>query len=344
MSRSASSASCSPRSFSPTSATTSRSVSTRAAGSSSESGLATFVTGSTSIGLGVLPTWAVIVLLAVGAALLVGYFLHSRVAERPILDLRLFRFTTFRASITGGLLFRIGTGAIPFLLPLMLQLAFGMTPFESGVVTFVVAIGAIVMKFLSVQILRRFGFKTVLIATALITGLFTAAPAAFTVATPVVVMLGVLLVGGFFRSLQFTGLNSIAYDEIPTDRISRASALSSVVQQLGMSLGISVAAMTLTATSGGGVDIVRGDFVIPFLLTGRNLRALRYRLLASAVCSRRRNLRPPPRRHRRGRNHRGSATALTAETLRQQIELDRVGPASLRFDMRYSVEAPLQIG
>jgi EmrB/QacA subfamily drug resistance transporter len=230
-------------------------------------GLATFVTGSTSIGLGVLPYALVFVLLAVGAALLAGYVWHSRRTQNPILDLGLLRHATFRASIVGGLLFRVGVGATPFLMPLMLQLAFGMTPFESGAVTFVMAFGAIVMKFLAGPILRWFGFRSILIATALVAALFTAAPAAFTITTPVAMMVVVLLVGGFFRSLQFTSLNAIAYDEVSTESISRASALSSVVQQLGMSIGISVAAMALSATSSGDA-IVRADFILPFVLTG----------------------------------------------------------------------------
>jgi MFS family permease len=230
-------------------------------------GLASFVTGSTSIGLGVLPSGLVFTLLAVGAALLAGYVWHSRRTNNPILDLGLLRHATFRASIIGGLLFRVGVGATPFLLPLMLQLAFDMTPFESGAVTFVMAFGAIVMKFLAGPILRGFGFKSILIATALVAALFTAVPAAFTITTPVALMVVVLLVGGFFRSLQFTSLNAIAYDEVSTESISRASAMSSVVQQLGMSIGISVAAMALSATSSGDA-IVRADFVLPFVLTG----------------------------------------------------------------------------
>jgi EmrB/QacA subfamily drug resistance transporter len=249
-------------------------------------GLATFVTGSTSIGLEVLPTGVVIGLLTVGASLLAAYVWHSRRTEKPILDLGLLRYVTFRASIVGGLFFRVGVGAIPFLLPLMLQLAFGMTPLQSGAVTFVIAFGAMTMKFLAVPILRRFGFKSVLIATAIVTGVLTALPAAFTISTPVLVMAAVLLIGGFFRSLQFTGLNSIAYDEIPTEGISRASAMSSVVQQLGLSIGISVGAITLAATSGGG-EIVRADFVLPFILIGAicALSALAYWWLPSSAGS-----------------------------------------------------------
>lgn len=228
-------------------------------------GLATFVTGSTTIGLGVLPTAVVISLLVVGATLLALYVWHSRRVPSPIIDLRLLRLTTFRASIAGGFLFRMGAGALPFLLPLMLQLAFGMTPFESGAVTFVMAIGSIAMKFVAVPILRQFGFKRVLIASALMTGAFTAAPATFTPATPIAVMVAILMIGGFVRSLQFTSLNSIAYDEVPAERVSRASAMTSVVQQLAMSVGISVAAISLSLTSSGD-EIVRGDFIVPFLL------------------------------------------------------------------------------
>jgi len=240
-------------------------------------GLATFVTGSTSIGIGVLPNWLVITLLIVGVVLLFAYWRHSIRTANPILDLKLLRLTTFRAAITGGLLFRIGVGATPFLLPLMLQLTFAMSPFESGMVTFVMAIGAIAMKFLAIPILRRFGFKSVLITTALIAGVFTAVPAAFEVGTPVIVMVGVLLVGGFFRSLQFTSLNSMAFDEVPAERMSRATAMTSVMQQLGMSIGISVAAMALTFTS-GGEEVVRSDFIGPFLLIGAigSLAALAY--------------------------------------------------------------------
>ena len=240
-------------------------------------GLASFVTGSTSIGLGVLPTALVVTLLVVGVSMLAGYVWHSRRIANPIVDLRLLKLPTFRASIAGGLLFRIGVGATPFLLPLMLQLGFGKTPFESGAITFVIAIGAIAMKFLAAPILRRFGFKPVLVLTALVGGLFTALPAAFTPLTPLAIILGVLVISGFFRSLQFTSLNSIAYDEVPPERISRASAMSSVAQQLALSIGISIAAIALSVTS-GGETIARADFVVPFIIIGiiSGLAALAY--------------------------------------------------------------------
>jgi EmrB/QacA subfamily drug resistance transporter len=230
-------------------------------------GLAMFVTGSTSLGLGVVPMPLVIGLLVVGGVLLAAYVRHSRRTVRPILDLALLKLRTFRASIIGGFLFRVGIGAMPFLLPLMLQLSFGMTPFESGLVTFVTAIGAIAMKFLAVPILRRFGFRRVLIGTALIAACFTAAPAAFTPAWPLVAMLALLLVSGFFRSLQFTSINTIAYDEVPPERISKATSMTAVGQQLSTSVGISVGAIALSIAS-GGEDIVRSDFILPFCVIG----------------------------------------------------------------------------
>ena len=140
---------------------------------------------------------------------------HARRTPTPVLDLTLFRLPTFRASVVGGFLFRLGIGALPFLLPLMLQIGFGMTPFQSGLITFASALGAHGHEDARrATILRRFGFRNVLIVNALISAAFLAACAVFTPATPFAVMIAVLLVGGFFRSLQFTSINTIAYAEV----------------------------------------------------------------------------------------------------------------------------------
>ncbi|MCW5695343.1 MAG: DHA2 family efflux MFS transporter permease subunit [Bauldia sp.] len=228
-------------------------------------GLATFVTGSTSLGLGVLSPAAVAGLLAVGAALLAAYYWYYRRNARAILDLGLFRFATFRAAVLGGSVFRLAAGATPFLLPLMLQVAFGMTPFESGLITFVSAAGAIAMKFAAGPILKRFGFRTVLLTNIGITATFTAIPATFTPVTPIAVMVAILLAAGFFRSLQFTAVNAIAYDEVEPSRMSKATAMSSVFQQLSLSVGISIGAIALELSVGGD-EISTGDFLLPYLV------------------------------------------------------------------------------
>ncbi len=232
-------------------------------------GLAGFMSGSTALGLGLLPESLTLTLLLGGAALLAGYVVHSRRVANPILDLSLFRVPTFGLSIIGALLFRLGVGATPFLLPLLLQIGFGMSPFKSGSITFASAFGALVMKFAATPILRRLGFRNVLLANTLIAGVFVALPAAFTPTTPVALIVALLLVGGFFRSLQFTSINALSYADVPPDRMSRATTLTSVAQQLALSVGISVGAVTLeltTRTSGGAIEA--NSFAPAFLLIG----------------------------------------------------------------------------
>ena len=134
---------------------------------------------------------------------------------------------------------------MPFLLPLMLQLGFGMTPFGSGLITFASAIGAMGMKVAAATILRRFGFRTMLVVNCLVSAVFLAACAAFTKTTPVAVMVALLLVGGFFRSLQFTCINTIAYAEIEPAQVSRATSLVTVSRQLALSAGVAFGALAV---------------------------------------------------------------------------------------------------
>jgi EmrB/QacA subfamily drug resistance transporter len=210
-------------------------------------GLATLVTGSTTLGLGLLPAWVIVLLLSVGTALLVLYVRHSRRVEAPILDLSLLRIPTFRYSMWGASLFRVGVGAMPFLLPLLFQLGFGMTPFESGLLTFASALGAFFMKALTAPILRRYGFRQTLLVNTFLGALFIAVPAFFTASTPIALIFLVLLSGGFFRSLQFTAVSALSFADIPQERMSRATTLTSVCQQIALSLGVSIGAMTLEA-------------------------------------------------------------------------------------------------
>src|SRR6202035_2540747 len=134
---------------------------------------------------------------------------------------------------------------MPLLLPLQLQLGFGMTPLKSGLLTFATAIGALGMKTAAGSILRRFGFRSVLMFNALVSGVMIAAPALFTITTPIGMMLAILLVGGFFRSLQFTCINAIGVAEIDQPEMSQATSFTSAFQQLALSLGITVGALML---------------------------------------------------------------------------------------------------
>jgi EmrB/QacA subfamily drug resistance transporter len=233
-------------------------------------GLTGIVFSFEAAGRDILPTYIVVTMLAVGAATLALYVRHARRAFNPIIDLALLSLSTFRASVAGSFLFRIGVGAIPFLLPLMLQEGFGLDPFHSGMLTFASAAGALTMKFTARPILKRFGFRPVLIANALVSAAFIAACGLFRPHTQTWVILAVLLVGGFFRSLQFTSMNVIAYAEMPSNRMSRATSFTSMMQQLSASVGVGAGALLLhLALLARGADhLVSSDFWPAFLAVG----------------------------------------------------------------------------
>ncbi len=208
-------------------------------------GLSGFLTGATLAGLGLASAWLVAALIIGGLALCLAYVRHALRVPEPLIDLRLVKLTTFRLGVTGGTIFRIGVGATPFLLPLMLQIGFGYTPFVSGLLTFVSALGAMSMKPLAEPILRRFGFRNVLIFNGLLAALFTLIPGFFTPSAPWIAMSLVLYFAGLSRSLEFTAINAIAYAEVTPDKMSSATSFTSVLQQLSGSIGITVAAMSL---------------------------------------------------------------------------------------------------
>jgi EmrB/QacA subfamily drug resistance transporter len=222
-------------------------------------------------GLNFLP-WTVVALLAGGGVFFTAAYLwHAKRTPDPALDLTLFRLPTFYASVVGGFVFRLGMGALPFLLPLMLQVGFGMTPFQSGMITFATALGAISMKVAASTMLRKFGFRGILVVNGFISCCFLAACAAFTATTPVLVMMAVLLVGGFFRSLEFTSINTIAYAEIEPNKVGKATALVSVGQQLSLSAGVALGALAVEMTVGfrGQSDphhLVAADFPPAFVV------------------------------------------------------------------------------
>ncbi|MGB8278960.1 MAG: MFS transporter [Methylovirgula sp.] len=232
------------------------------------SGLASLVFGVTVIGRGLVSMPVVIGLIGAGALFLTAYALHARKAAFPILDLRLLAIPTFRASILGGSLFRIGVGALPLLLPLMLQIGFGMNAFQSGSVTFVASAGAMLMKATAMPLLRLFGFRRILIFDALLSAGFFAGYGFFTPATPIILMMGLLLVGGFIRSLEFTSLNAIAYAEIDGAAMSRATSFSAVAQQLSLSLGIAVGAFVIDMArdARGAAELTAADFRWAFVV------------------------------------------------------------------------------
>ena len=200
----------------------------------------------------------------------VAYVLHARRTEHPSLDLRLFRSSTFFNGVAAGSIFRIGVGATPFLLPLLLQLGFGLNPLQSGLLTCATAIGAMFMKTLTVMILKRWGFRTVLTINALLTGISVAICAFFNSMTPHVVIVLVLLVSGCLRSLQFTGLQALSFADTTREDMSQATSIASMTQRLAQSLGIAIGAyaLELSSLAQGHSSIVAADFPPAFIAIG----------------------------------------------------------------------------
>ena len=218
--------------------------------------------GGSTLGLNFLPTAIVIAMIVIGAAAAVAYVMHAKRTPAPILDLSLLRFPTLHAAVVGGFFYRAGVGCLPFLLPLALQLGFGLTAFQSGLVTVSNVFGALGMKTIIPIVLRRFGFRSALAVNAIVSAFMVGLCATFVPGAPFAWIVGVLLVGGFFRSLQYTSLNTIAYADIDPRYLSRATSLVAVAQQLSLSVSVALGAslVELTLAWRGTDKITAADF------------------------------------------------------------------------------------
>jgi EmrB/QacA subfamily drug resistance transporter len=225
-------------------------------------GLSVLMLGLSALGGHLMPLAATYTCIVVGAIALAAYLPHARRTAHPVIDLRLFRLPTFFDGVAVGSLFRIGLGATPFLLPLLLQLGFGLDPLQSGLITCMTAVGAMFMKTLTVRTLRRYGFRTILTWNGILASLSAAVVGLFTARTPHLLIGAILLVSGCMRSLQFTSLNAIAFSDIDKPDMSQAASISSMAQRLSQSLGIAIGAylLQLSSTLQGHTTIVASDF------------------------------------------------------------------------------------
>ncbi|MFL9923385.1 DHA2 family efflux MFS transporter permease subunit [Herbaspirillum lusitanum] len=202
-----------------------------------------------------------------GALSLAAYVWHARRTPTPLIDLKLLKIPTLQAGVFGGSLFRLGIGAIPFLLPLMLQLGFGFSAFHSGLLTCASAAGAMFMKTIAARILKRYGFRRVLVINGALGIVSLACIGLFSATTPYLVMFIVLLIGGCFRSLQFTSLNAISYADVESRSLSQATSIASVAQQLSVGMGVVLAGFALQVSNQlqGHATLVTQDFWPAFL-------------------------------------------------------------------------------
>ena len=233
-------------------------------------GLSVLMLGFSALGGHLLTVTAAAVCIVMGAMTLMVYAWHARRTEHPVVDLRLLKLPTFRNGVLVGSVFRAGLGATPFLLPLLFQIGFGLNPLQSGILTCATAVGAMFMKTITVFILRRFGFRTVLSINGVAASAIVVAFGLFEATTPHVVIAAVLLVSGCLRSLQFTALNAISFADIAPQNMSQAASVSSMAQRLSQSVGIAAGAyfLQLSSVVQNHATIITADFWPAFLGIG----------------------------------------------------------------------------
>ncbi|HZE99917.1 MAG TPA: DHA2 family efflux MFS transporter permease subunit [Planctomycetota bacterium] len=211
-----------------------------------------------------LSTPTMVAMLAVSAVLLAAYGWHARREAHPLLGLHLFKVRTFRSSVVGGFVTRLGIGGMPFLLPLLYQLGLGYAPWQAGLLTMPQAAAAILMRAFNRPILRRFGHRWTLLANSLLLGGTLMGFAAVGRETSPALFIALGFAQGFFSSLQFTSLNSLVYADVDDREASRASSISSTAQQMSLSFGVATASLVV-AWFLGAVDQRDPSRAIPAL-------------------------------------------------------------------------------
>ncbi|MBR0649814.1 multidrug efflux MFS transporter [Roseomonas terrae] len=230
--------------------------------------LALVMFGLETVGRHVVPeavSWAGLAL-----GLVAGFFAvrHCLRVPRPAVDISLLSVATFRDATVAGSLFRTGAGAVPFLIPVMLQIGFGMSAAQSGFVSFATALGAFAMKPLVRPVLKRTGFRGALVANGVLAAIGIAALSLVGPNWPSAAIFVLLAIGGLARSLQFTSLNTLAFADVPTERMSAATAFYGTVQQLTPALGVvlATAALEVSSSMAGRADLMPVDFSRGFLV------------------------------------------------------------------------------
>jgi EmrB/QacA subfamily drug resistance transporter len=199
-----------------------------------------------SRGVGSIVLVALLIGVGIGAAGL--YAWHARVHPHPMLDFSLLRLPTMRQSLICGSLSRISVGAMPFLLPMMFQLGFGYSAAQSGLITFASSIGSLLVRVLAPRIIKRLGFRQVMIWIGAFATLLLACSAGFRPWWPVPLIYALLIGIGFFQSLQFMAYNTIAYAEVSREDMSAATSFYTTFQQMALSLGIATSAAALAVS------------------------------------------------------------------------------------------------
>jgi EmrB/QacA subfamily drug resistance transporter len=224
-----------------------------------------------AIGRGRLDWFVAAPLLCVGLGAGAYAVRHALRAVHPLLDLASFKVPSFAVTVGGGVLFRAAISAVPFLLPLMFQLAFGLSPLDSGLLLLAVFAGNLGMKPATNTVLGRFGFRRTLIWNGVLAIATVFACGLLTAATPTAIIVAVLFLNGLTRSMEFTTINALSFSDLDQARMSGANTLFSMLQQMGNALGVAGGAIMLraaTLTHPGDGEVTTTDFHVAFWAIG----------------------------------------------------------------------------
>jgi EmrB/QacA subfamily drug resistance transporter len=234
-------------------------------------GVAALVIGLESLGSATPRPVTVVVALGIAAAALVAAVLSLLHTANPLLDLRILKIDTYRVTAAGGTVFRAIISAIPFLLALFFQLGLGWSAAQAGLVVIALFLGNVAIKPTTTPLMRRFGIRTVMLAAIVASAACLVGMAFVTAATPLVLLLPLLVASGIFRSVGFTTYNSVAFADVEAARMTHATTLNSTLQELGAGVGVAVGALLVRLGAPVGHAIGLGDgadqaFRIAFVL------------------------------------------------------------------------------
>jgi EmrB/QacA subfamily drug resistance transporter len=239
----------------------------------SGTGLASVMYGVTLLGRENAHPLVSVAFLVAGIIVVALALRHARTHAAPLVDLTPLGVRTFGISVLrGGALYRMIIGATPFMWPLMFQIGFGMSPFAAGSLVMACTVGDLAGQGFVRQILRRYGFRRIMMWASILTTAFVFACALFTQSTPVIGIIVVLALIGVLRSCEFTAMNSLAYSDITPEHMSAASTLASTLQQMTFGIGVAFGAFALNSAAffrgEHGQALTTGDFQLAFVAVG----------------------------------------------------------------------------
>lgn len=212
-------------------------------------GLAGFMYGVELFSKEGIPYYLPFIILAISVFLLYLNLKHSKHISNPLIDYSILKIKTFRITIFVGTLSRMVIGVAPYLVPLMFQIGFGLNPFEAGLLFVATMAGNLSMKSITVYIVRRFSFRNILLVNGVIISIFTLITAFLLPTTPVYIVVAVMFLSGMARSMQFTSITTLAFADIPSDKMTNANSFYSTIQQMSSGMGIAIGAVALRFSS-----------------------------------------------------------------------------------------------